>query len=480
MPEILTESFCERCGTRYTFESAAPRTARLKGFRVLSKGLKNYVLSDDTSMDEAMAAARSETDREATSHQLDAFHKTFNFCMSCRQYTCANCWNEAEGRCLSCAPHLGREILPAPFPDLDAHGGAPANGIEATNGVATPAAADAAMAAMAWPTSDLMRDPDDGLAAEADLEPLEPIDAAARLAALSGSTVDEAAAADAAAAASEAARAEPEIAADHEIAATLEIGAAPDSSAVDDAATPSGVGAIDETDVEGRANAAAGQTSDLFHRFRPGQNLDAEIEAYEREQQAAAALAAGAVAASPPHPGPVVDEPTSEPVAAEPVAEPVAAEAGAPITMAPEPAVEPPAPEPVAEAPAAEAPAPEPIAASAARDDLVEQPTWRIVAPDETDAPAVAASPAAPASEPQWPASPEWPSQRSAGGLPFLGRPADASGGIEALWAESAREVATGPGQAAKAQAGVQPCVSCGLSLSSTARFCRRCGTRQG
>ena len=24
MPEILTESFCERCGTRYTFESDAP------------------------------------------------------------------------------------------------------------------------------------------------------------------------------------------------------------------------------------------------------------------------------------------------------------------------------------------------------------------------------------------------------------------------------------------------------------------------
>jgi ribosomal protein L40E len=25
-----------------------------------------------------------------------------------------------------------------------------------------------------------------------------------------------------------------------------------------------------------------------------------------------------------------------------------------------------------------------------------------------------------------------------------------------------------------------QPCVSCGLSLSANARFCRRCGTRQG
>src|SRR6185295_11621699 len=105
MAEILTESFCERCGTRYTFESAAPK-AKLKGLKVMSRGFRNFVLSDDTSMDEAMAAARNETDREHTSHQLDAFHKTFNFCMSCRQYTCGNCWNETEGRCLSCAPNL--------------------------------------------------------------------------------------------------------------------------------------------------------------------------------------------------------------------------------------------------------------------------------------------------------------------------------------------------------------------------------------
>ena len=117
MTEILTESFCERCGTRYTFESARPRV-RLKGVKVLSRGLKNFVMSDDSSIDEAMAAARSDTDRELTAHQLDAFHKTFNFCMSCRQYTCPNCWNEAEARCLSCAPHLGQEVMPAPFPDL--------------------------------------------------------------------------------------------------------------------------------------------------------------------------------------------------------------------------------------------------------------------------------------------------------------------------------------------------------------------------
>src|SRR5690349_21533778 len=169
MPEILTESFCERCGTRYTFESAAPKGARLKGFKTVSRGLRNFVMSDDTSMDEAMAAARNETDREATSQQLDAFHKTFNFCMSCRQYTCSNCWNEVEGRCLSCAPSLGTEVLPAPFPNLDTSLPFGTTGLigDTENGhdhTEAPASEP-----MSWPTSDLMRDEE---AAPADFEDL--------------------------------------------------------------------------------------------------------------------------------------------------------------------------------------------------------------------------------------------------------------------------------------------------------------------
>ena len=120
MPEILTESFCERCGTRYTFESTTPRTGRFGKLKVLSRGLKNYVLSDETSLDEALADARSDEDRQASTEQLDAFHKTFNFCMSCRQYTCPNCWNEIEAKCLSCAPHLGHDVLEAPFRTVEA------------------------------------------------------------------------------------------------------------------------------------------------------------------------------------------------------------------------------------------------------------------------------------------------------------------------------------------------------------------------
>ena len=90
--------------------------------------------------------------------------------------------------------------------------------------------------------------------------------------------------------------------------------------------------------------------------------------------------------------------------------------------------------------------------------------------------------PAPNGTQPQWPAKePEWPAHAQAtAGLPFLGRPAQPTGGLESLWAESNREVASAPPAPGRpAQGGVQPCVSCGLSLSATARFCRRCGTSQ-
>ena len=192
MAEILTESFCERCGTRYTFEAAIPKKRRIGKLKVLSKGLKNYVLSDDASLDEALAEARSEEQREVSGGQLDAFHQTFQFCMSCRQYTCANCWNDTEGRCLSCAPlSVGGGQLRSPLDDLLAGGGGapfaspspldealgaaaarnghgpleePSAGFPAPAApVAEPAAAGdepARIVGSAWPTIDLFRDPE--------------------------------------------------------------------------------------------------------------------------------------------------------------------------------------------------------------------------------------------------------------------------------------------------------------------------------
>jgi hypothetical protein len=503
MPEILTESFCERCGTRYTFESAAPKTAKLKGVKVIGRGLRNFVMSDDTSLDEAMAAARSETDREVTSQQLDAFHKTFNFCMTCRQYTCGNCWNEVEGRCLSCAPHLGHEILPAPFPELDPHGGIAAVLANGSNGngtamVETNGHTESSDLALAWPTSDLMREED--LPSVSPVEPVadedaEAIDAIARLSFLHGTTeaVERASMEGDAAAGDEAASID--------LAATAPVVAdEPAVPPVDPGLAPGAAG-LDEDDLDGRAAAAAAQTTDLFRRFRPGESLDDEIAAYEQAQaqveearRAAATIAAAELAATAEDGSADADlaaaaDEALQAAAERAEAERVAAEAAAAAQVeadrleAERAAAERAEAERVAAEAAAAAAALADRAEAPVRDDLVAQPTWQIVAPDpEAGAAPDEGLPAAASAEPQWPSQPEWPSDRPAGGgLAFLNRPAAASGGIEALWAESARAVATADAAAAeRAAAGVQPCVNCGLSLSATARFCRRCGTRQG
>lgn len=420
MTEILTESFCERCGTRYTFESARPKT-RLKGVKVLSRGLKNFVLSDDTSIDEAMAAARSETDREATSHQLDAFHETFNFCMSCRQYTCPNCWNESEVRCLSCAP-LAVPETPVAFDDLTSLRAADPVG-EPTPGNGTGHHVHAAESIEVAVES---------IEVQADVAPSSP-------------------------------------------------------------ATSQAPSATDSADPAGKA---VDQTASLLRRFRPGQSLDAEVEAFERQRTDAEArdvepdlepLSAETVGATPIRPAPAdLMAATTEPAAVEP-SEPsvgrtptgeTATAADERIAAGPELATE---ADPQAAGPA----------------DIVEQPTWRITAPDGPGAaPAgrpgedngavplqAGKSPNQVPATPRWPAQPEWPTatSTSAPGLPFLGRPAMPQGGIDALWAASNQELAAAaPTPGRPAANGIQPCVSCGLSLSANARFCRRCGTVQG
>ncbi len=104
---LATDSFCERCGNRYVFSPSAPKPLSLKGARVLAKGLRNFVLTDGQSMSDAISLARLDDDREASSRIDQAFHKTFNFCMTCRQYACDSCWNSKVGACLTCAPEDG-------------------------------------------------------------------------------------------------------------------------------------------------------------------------------------------------------------------------------------------------------------------------------------------------------------------------------------------------------------------------------------
>jgi ribosomal protein L40E len=100
----LTDSFCERCGTRYEFSANPQKGISLKSARVLAKGLKNFVLNDNQSLGDSMAIAKREDDHSNSGRITEAFHKTFNFCMTCRQYACEQCWNFQVGACLTCAP----------------------------------------------------------------------------------------------------------------------------------------------------------------------------------------------------------------------------------------------------------------------------------------------------------------------------------------------------------------------------------------
>ena len=345
MPEILTESFCERCGTRYTFESVAPRkTRRLGQFKTLSRGMKNWVMSDDSSLDEAMAAARSDEEREVTAQQLDAFHATFNFCMTCRQYTCSNCWNAVEGRCLTCAPGLVGDVLPAPFPDasqfepvrIDAEAWPEAD----LPGIGVLAEGELGVAASAsnGAVHDHEHDHGNGLAPDgiaagdsngAVHDDLPQFDAAARLAFLAGdddAPTDGTTAADEANLPPDAAAAgldagEPEateqgvtdeadqaedipeallpVSEEDAPSATEDIAAAAqpadDTAAqpADDTPLPAAATASPDVepldveplpeDIDLRAAAGAARTSELLARFRPGQNIDAELAAYEAQ-----------------------------------------------------------------------------------------------------------------------------------------------------------------------------------------------------
>lgn len=493
MPEVLTESFCERCGTRYTFEAAAPKAKRLGRLKVLSKGLANFVLSDETSLDEAFADARSDEQREVTNHQLDAFHKTFQFCMSCRQYTCGNCWNEADGRCLSCAPHLGHEILEAPFPNVDPTAGLALADAAAAEHAGNGHGAHPTIDASAWPTMDLAgaRQPEG-----APSEPVAEATVEARIEIVEPEAVQPEAVSAIAPTPSEA---EPtpapdalpgvEERIDEDVARA--VADAQRARAAGSAAAAAAPSAETHHDL---AAALAARTTDLFARFRPGHrtgtpatpdqvpttgDVVAQLEPVGVEHEAPV---------EPSAPEPMAAEP---PVAAtEPAAEPPLAEMGVVETAAAatEPAAEPtPAPAPLAEAQvAAPAPvAPAPVAPAApAREDRIEAPVWRIVAPEAPSPPAEAVPAAATgmpaerpaATLPSWPAPadtppPQWPMPAADPQWPT--RSAATSPVQPDLWAASSQDVLNRPGS------GVQACVSCGLPLSAAARFCRRCGSQQ-
>ncbi|MGQ0606870.1 MAG: hypothetical protein ACT4OQ_00200, partial [Chloroflexota bacterium] len=152
MADTLTESFCERCGTRYEFQ-APTRLNPLRKTRGFIGGLRNYLTSQDDLSDAMGDAMRSEEDNLASA-QLEAFHESFNFCIDCRQYTCVNCWNDDAGRCRSCAPIPGTDDLAE---RLAASAVAAPQGMD-TAPVVASGEAPALPGQEAWPMSDLPTD----------------------------------------------------------------------------------------------------------------------------------------------------------------------------------------------------------------------------------------------------------------------------------------------------------------------------------
>jgi hypothetical protein len=149
LTDTLTESFCERCGTRYEFE-APTRLNPLRKTRGFIGGLKNYLTSQDD-MSDAMRDAMRQQEEALASAQLEAFHESFNFCIDCRQYTCVNCWNDGAGRCRSCAPIPGTDDLAERLSASVAGGGS----VAVAESTLAEDEVQRRLGMEAWPTSDL-------------------------------------------------------------------------------------------------------------------------------------------------------------------------------------------------------------------------------------------------------------------------------------------------------------------------------------
>jgi len=515
--ETLTESFCERCGTRYEFK-APTRLNPLRKTRGFIGGLKNYLTSQDDLGDAMSDAMRSEEDQLASA-QLEAFHESFNFCIDCRQYTCLNCWNDNAGRCRSCAPIAGTDDLAERLVASFETG---------TTATTTPADEPAAMAEdelqrrlgmTAWPTTDLpVAPPTNGHAPDA----WPASDAGETLFGgpdrIPSPTEFERPLAEPDRIPSptefERPLAEPEPAPEPMVAEVKpepEPAPEPMVAHVEPEPEPAPEPMVAEVEPEPEP-----EPEPMLAEVEPEpepEPIVAEVDAEPEvgsiehpplrvvswEDDAPVVELEPVVAEVEPEvePEPVVaevePEPEPEPVVAEVEPEPVVAEVEPevdpePVVAEVEPEVD---PEPVvAEVEPEVEPQPEPprLRIAPISETILRFPTP--VAPPpvpEEDAPgaeaaAVEESPEVAARRAQLdllglgdpgegPVMPERPAV-----LPYRSRGAAlvASARQGGFWEASAREVA-----GATTQIGVQNCGQCGLSLSASARFCRRCGTRQ-
>ncbi len=118
MTEPVLQSFCERCGTRYT--SADPEAKPPEE----PKGKLGLFGRRSPRGDEEA------TTTVATSSE--AFASTFHFCLECRQYVCTDCWSEESASCLTC-----RASGPAEGSLLGATGGSSGHRSEGPRGAAS-------------------------------------------------------------------------------------------------------------------------------------------------------------------------------------------------------------------------------------------------------------------------------------------------------------------------------------------------------
>ncbi len=460
MAETLTESFCERCGTRYEF-SAPTRLNPLRKTRGLFGGLKTYLTSQEALSDSIGDAMRVEQGALASA-QLDAFHESFNFCIDCRQYTCVNCWNDDSGRCRTCAPVAGADDIGDRVAATLAAGGVAVDAEPLIGDGASPAP----LGLEAWPTTDLPE------IATTDAPPADAWPTADPLAAVAASSVM----------------------ADAEEGIRGPDGFVYDSPRIDPEPDAADVRAELAWEPEPMVAEVEVEPEPMAAELPPLRVLSWDDDAaYEPEPILAEVEPEPVVAAVEPEPEPILAEVEPEPVVAAVEPEPVVAEVEPEPVVAevePEPVVAEvePEPEPIL---AEVEPEPEPrVPAAPINETILRFPQRRTTPPPpaerlaaENDAPEVAARRAQleglglgdPGEGPVLPEPPAIVPYRSRGAAVPQGELAAraAAQGVS-FWEASAREVAS-----AAATVGIQNCGGCGLSLSANARVCRRCGTPQ-
>ena len=500
--ELLTESFCERCGTRFAFGEPPKKPARLGRLKLLSRGLKSYVLSDEASLADALVEAKTEDERRTIRRQLESFQNTFNFCLDCRQYVCTSCWNDPVGRCVECAPRVAT-AMPAPVVE-DVVEAVIAEAVVAeafvesfVEPVVEPFAPWAAPAAWEYKSEPevvaasaaVEIDPWVGIvwAPEPEEEPdpapehvepeVEPESAFAL------DATEPATSADAVMDFGPDAAVEDLVQVEFEAPAEL-VTPEPEPEAIE--ALPPEVEpvdlqppavdpwlaseAVESAPLPYHQDPVPSERGSLLGRIgarRPDHDHRAAAEAnttpedrlrdlFNRAEGLSDVVPASEPAEFAPQlePEPVAVQAAPEP---EPLNEPVSVPAPAPIVEAAPVAVEPLAP-PVPPTPAPAPAAPEPQAPAdvwwiiapegEARRDTVAQPVWSSPPPTIVPPPAAFVASHVPTTGPA---------------------PAQNVG----VWVTSSRDVLSRPGT------GVQVCVKCALPLSASARFCRRCGSQQ-